>query len=224
MWCPEMANNFSKSHPSVNSTDLLCLYCWSDPLWNTLSSRQRRQKSLLSRSLYFTHLMSKIYCMSGGDRCKGKNKARAGSPGDHFCFTWIGRKYPPRVLRLRAVRIGSTAPWKNVACCAMAILQGGSQRQRRCPQRARDPVHLFIVRDACAGKVRNSLSWASWGWLLGHHHLQEAPCCLLRKVVMASVSALFMTCCITASQGGGEDTAAREAAAAADGGSGFGNK
>lgn len=133
MWCPEMANDFSKSHPSVNSTDLLCLYCWSDPLWNTMSSRQRRQKSLLSRSLYFTHLMSKIYCMSGGDRCMGKNKARAGSPGDHFCFTWIGRKYSPRVPRLCALRIGSTAPWKNVACCAMAIFQGGSQRQRRCP-------------------------------------------------------------------------------------------
>lgn len=223
MWCPEMAEDFSKSHPSVNSTDLLCLCCWSDPLLNTLSSRQRRQKSLPSRS-FFTHLMSKIYCISGGDRCMEKNKSRAGSPGSHFCFTWIGMKYSPQVPRLLALRIRSTAPWRNVACCAMAILQGGSRRQRQCPQRARDPVHLFIVRDACAGRVRNSLSWASWGWLLGHHHVQEAPCCLLRKVVVVSVSALFMTCCITASQGGGGDRTAREAAAAINGSSGFGDK
>lgn len=137
-----------KSHPSVNSTDLLCLCCWSDPL-GTLWAVGRGGRSPCFQGAFFTHLMSKIYCISGGDRCMEKiNQGQGVQEPLLFYLNW--NEIFPTSAKTPALRIEQhhEGTWHAV----LWPFTRGSRRQRQCPQRARDPVHWFIVRDACAGE------------------------------------------------------------------------
>lgn len=139
MWCPEMAEDFSKANPSVNSTGFIVSLLLIRPLW-TLWAVGRGGRSPCFQGAFFTHLMSKIYCISGGsDRCMRKNKSRAGSPGSH-CFTWIGMKYSPQVPRLLPWGSGAQHHEGTWACCAMAILQGAAGGRGSV---LKEPVILF---------------------------------------------------------------------------------
>jgi hypothetical protein len=68
--------NFSKSCPSLSPTKTHCAFAACQALFQEFRKKQlmSRQKSLLSKSLYFTgggvrSLTDKTYCMPPGEKC-----------------------------------------------------------------------------------------------------------------------------------------------------------